>query len=175
MNIRLGLMALTASAALAVIPATAMAAVDAFIWFDKVAGPSTDAAHAGAFEIRAFSLGATNASTIGSATGGVGAGKVKFNEFTIKKTTDQASPLFRRALAGGQHFGQVKLEMRKAGGDPVTYTFSDVSVSRVSWSGPGDEGPEESVTFVYGSVAMAPAPPRGALAPTTAAGPNRPH
>ena len=29
---------------------------------------------------------------IGSATGGAGAGKVKFNEFTIKKTTDSASP-----------------------------------------------------------------------------------
>lgn len=28
----------------------------------------------------------------GSATGGAGAGKVKFNEFTITKTTDQASP-----------------------------------------------------------------------------------
>jgi hypothetical protein len=30
--------------------------------------------------------------TIGSATKGAGAGKIKFNEFTIKKTTDQASP-----------------------------------------------------------------------------------
>jgi hypothetical protein len=27
-----------------------------------------------------------------AATGGAGAGKIKFNEFTIKKTSDQASP-----------------------------------------------------------------------------------
>ena len=176
MNIRLGLMALTVCAALAVIPSTAMAAVDAFIWFDKVAGPSTDAAHPGAFEIKDFSFGAENPTTIGSATGVAGAGKVKFNEFTIKKTTDSASPLFRRSLARGQHFAQVKLEMRKAGGDPATYTFSDVSVSKVSWSGPGDEGPEESITFVYGQVAVA--GPRGTMAPANTLSPpaaNRPH
>jgi len=33
-----------------------------------------------------------NKAAIGSATRGAGAGKTKFNEFTIKKTTDQASP-----------------------------------------------------------------------------------
>ena len=36
----------------------------------------------------------TNPSSIGSATGGAGAGKIKFNEFTIKKTTDKTSPIF---------------------------------------------------------------------------------
>jgi hypothetical protein len=30
----------------------------------------------------------------GSETGGAGAGKIKFNEFTIKKTSDKASPIF---------------------------------------------------------------------------------
>jgi len=30
---------------------------------------------------------------VGSATGGAGAGKIKFNEFTIKKTTDSASTM----------------------------------------------------------------------------------
>jgi hypothetical protein len=33
-----------------------------------------------------------NPTTIGSATGGAGAGKIKFNEVTIKKPTDSASP-----------------------------------------------------------------------------------
>lgn len=39
----------------------------------------------GAFEIKDFSFGVENPTTIGSATGGAGAGKIKFNEFTIKK------------------------------------------------------------------------------------------
>ena len=47
-----------------------------------------------AFEIKDFSFGIENPTTIGSATGGAGAGKIKFNEFLITKTTDKASPNF---------------------------------------------------------------------------------
>jgi type VI secretion system secreted protein Hcp len=47
-----------------------------------------------AFEIKDFSFGIENPTTIGSATGGAGAGKIKFNEFSITKTTDTASPNF---------------------------------------------------------------------------------
>src|SRR5215510_11318742 len=100
-------------------------AVDAFIWFEKPGagaaklpeGETLDKTYSKkkAFEIKDFSFGVENPTTIGSATGGAGAGKIKFNEFTIKKTSDSASPSF----------------------------FQD-------WSGPGDEGPEESITFVYG-------------------------
>jgi hypothetical protein len=46
------------------------------------------------FEIKDFSFGVENPTTIGSATGGAGAGKIKFNEFSITKTTDSASPNF---------------------------------------------------------------------------------
>jgi type VI secretion system secreted protein Hcp len=156
-NVRLCLMAWTAAAALAAVPAATLAAVDAFIWFEGVAGNAKDAAHNGAFEIRDVSFGVENPTTIGSATSGAGAGKVKFNEFTIKRVTDSASPIFRRAMASGQHFAQVKLEMRKAGGDPgqvAVYTFNNVAVTKIDWSGPGDEGPEETITFVYGSMAI---------------------
>src|SRR2546423_9122241 len=77
------------------------AAVDAFIWFDSeaptaaITGTSQDAVFKGSqgwFEIKDFSFGVENPTTIGSATGGAGAGKIKFNEFTIKKTTDVSSP-----------------------------------------------------------------------------------
>jgi len=34
-----------------------------------------------------------NPSSVGSATGGAGAGKARFNEFTITKTSDSASPI----------------------------------------------------------------------------------
>jgi type VI protein secretion system component Hcp len=104
-----------------------VAAVDAFIWFEsppgdgmqEVRGETKDDVYLGnksaAFEIKDFSFGVENPTTIGSATGGAGAGKIKFNEFTIKKTSDSASPAF----------------------------FQDPSR-------PSDEGPEESITFVYG-------------------------
>src|SRR5437588_9037878 len=107
---------------------------NAFIWFDNSAGgkvvipgdgqdTSTYAHAKDAFEIKDFSFGVENPTTIGSATGGAGAGKVKFNEFTIKKTTDKATPLFFRVSATGDHFPTATLYIRKAGPNaPVSST-----------------------------------------------------
>src|SRR5260221_10975191 len=103
MNVRRSIIAWTAAAAMAAIPATALAAVDAFIWFEGAHGNAKDAAHAGAFEIKDFSFGVENPTTIGSATSGAGAGKGKFNEFTIKKVTDSSSAIFKQAGASGRH------------------------------------------------------------------------
>jgi type VI secretion system Hcp family effector len=208
-NIRHGLMAWTSAAALAVIPATALAAVDAFIWFEGVQGPVEEPAHKGAFEIKDFSFVgdptggcgmSCRATNIGSASSGAGAGKVKFNEFTITKATDKASPsFFKHAQMTGQHFPKVKIEMRKAGGGErgqfMDYTFTNVFPTKINWSGPGDEGPEESITFVYGSMTLhyakqgvgeaqgrspmgLPPPPGAAGAPVKGLpppGPNQPH
>ncbi|HWY87016.1 MAG TPA: type VI secretion system tube protein Hcp [Gemmataceae bacterium] len=144
-------------------------AVDAFIWFESPgvsqapAGETKDATYAAkkAFEIKDFSFGVENPTTIGSATGGAGAGKIKFNEFTIKKTTDSASPLFFKNCCVGAHYKSVTVEMRKAGGDPMTagkpflrFQFDTVFTTKIDWSGPGDEGPEESITFVYGKLGV---------------------
>ena len=109
------------------------------------------------FEIKDFSFGVENPTTIGSATGGAGAGKVKFNEFTIKKTSDRASPSFFKNCVAGAHYKKVVLIVRKAGSTQTDYLIiSDAMISsaRVAWSGPGDEGPEESITFVYDNVAI---------------------
>ncbi len=132
-------------------------AVDAFIQF-KGASVGSDP---DVFEIKDFSFGIVNPTTIGSATGGAGAGKIKFNEFTIKKTTDQASALFFKNCCAGAHYKTVTIDMRKAGGDPATsgkeflrFRFETVFTTKIDWSGPGDEGPEESITFVYGKLGV---------------------
>ena len=111
--------------------------IDYFLKVDGLDGGSTQVGHKGDFEIKDFSFGIENPTTIGSATGGAGAGKIKFNEFTIKKTTDQASPLFFRNCAAGAHYKKVTLAVRKAGGDPknagtdfLKVVFSDVLTSR---------------------------------------------
>ena len=113
------------------------------------------------FEIKSWSFGVENPTTIGSATGGAGAGKIKFNEFQITKKSDSASPSFFLSAATGSHYKTVTIEMRKAGGDPkstgkpfLTYKFGTVFTTKINWSGPGDEGPEESITFVYGQLAI---------------------
>jgi len=112
------------------------------------------------FEIKDFTFGVENPTTIGSATGGAGAGKAQFSEFTITKTTDSASPAFFKNAVTGKHITQVTLEMRKAGGDPkssgkpfLTYTFGTVFTTKVSWKH-SDDGPTEDITFVYGQLSV---------------------
>ena len=144
-------------------------AVDAFIWFKNPGvsnppeGETKDSVYSKekAFEIKDFSFGVENPTTIGSATGGAGAGKIKFNEFTIKKTTDRASPLFFKNCCVGAHYKEVVIAMRKSGGDATTsgkeflrFKFDTVFTTKIDWSGPGDEGPEESITFVFGKLGM---------------------
>ena len=121
-----------------------------------------DGATMGSFEIKDFSFGVEHPTTIGSATGGAGSGKAEFQEFTITKTTDKSSPAFFKNCVTGAHYKTVTLAMRKAGGDPVSagkpflsFKFGTVFTTKIDWSGPGDEGPEESITFVYGSLEVA--------------------
>ena len=155
MQMRLDLLAWTAAAAIAAIPATALAAVDSFIWFEGEQGNSTDANHTGWFEIRELSFGVQGGSAIESSSRGAAAGRASPKEVTIRKVVDSASPKFMQALNSGRHFQVVKIEMRKAGGDPhqyVKYEFTNVLISKINMSGAGDKGPEETMTFTYGAM-----------------------
>jgi type VI secretion system secreted protein Hcp len=121
-------------------------------------GETNDASHIGWLEIKTFEFGAENPTTIGSATGGAGAGKFKLNPFKITKDVDTSSPSLYQACAAGAHFPTVLLSIRKAGGaqvDYLTYCFRMVFVTNISWSGGGgEEAPEETVEFVYGGLGV---------------------
>src|SRR5262249_18857786 len=113
------------------------------------------------FEIKEFSFDVENPHSVGSATRGAGSGKIKFNEFTIKKTTDSASPIFLKNCVTGAHYDKVVVSLRKSGSSATTtgspyleYCFSVVFTTKIEWSGPGDEGPEESITFAYGKLGI---------------------
>ena len=156
-------------------------AVEAFIHFEKagaamadVKGESRDPLFKNYFELKDFSFGVENKATIGSGTSGAGGGKIQFNEFTIKKITDVASPFFFNNCAAGAHYKLVTLAIRKAGGDGaragtpyVVFSFGTVFCTKIDWTGPGDQGPEESITFAYGAldVAYAQQKPDGSLEP----------
>lgn len=146
-------------------------AVDAFIWYKAAQGGSgmtpkgetTDDFFKDvfAFELKDFSFSVENVSTLGSATGGAGGGKIKFNEFSIKKPTDSASPLFFRNCAAGMHYEVVSIAVRKSGGAAATgmtgkpylvFHFGTVFTTNIDWSGPGDEGPEEQIKFSFGEL-----------------------
>jgi type VI secretion system secreted protein Hcp len=131
-------------------------AFDAFLKLDTIKGESKDSKHTGEMEIYSFSFGASNPTTIGSASSGAGGGKVHFSSFSFMKKTDSASPLLFQACCSGQHIDTGGLTLRKAGGDnPLEYLkwkFKTVFVESIQWSGSsgGDDSPTESVSFVYG-------------------------
>lgn len=148
-------------------------AVDAFIWFSNAVGgadflpkgESLDETFKSrkAFELKDFSFSVKNKSTLGSATGGAGGGKIEFEEFEIKKPTDSASPIFFRNCAAGMHYDTVHIAIRKAGaqagvkggqtGMPyLVFIFGTVFTTGISWDGPGDEGPNEKIKFAYGQL-----------------------
>jgi len=121
----------------------------------QVVGESQDKIHPNTVEVTSFTLGVENTSTIGSATGGAGAGKAMFSSLEITKQIDKASPgLFALAASGG-HFDQANLYVRKVGGttDYLVYRLKLVAVSDVEWSGAsGDDSPLETVKFQYGAL-----------------------
>ena len=65
------------------------------------------------------SFGVSQAETTGSGTGGAGAGKVKFEEFSIEKYVDLASVPLYQACCAGAHFPTIMLANRKAGGSQL--------------------------------------------------------
>jgi type VI secretion system secreted protein Hcp len=110
------------------------------------------------FELKNWSFGATNTASIGSATLGAGAGKATFAPFNVTKTVDVATTALFRTLCVGGHYQKLKLWVRKAGGDQnqagawyLQWEFMMAFVQDVSWAH-NDEGPEETVNFVYGAM-----------------------
>lgn len=73
------------AAALAAFPVSgAVAASDYYLKLDGVKGETTKGGHSQQIEIQSYSWGSTR-SAIGSATGGAGSGKVKFNELATTR------------------------------------------------------------------------------------------
>ncbi|MGE3507568.1 MAG: type VI secretion system tube protein Hcp [Vicinamibacterales bacterium] len=153
--------------------------VEAFIKFTAPTGANTpvpvgasgDVVFKDYARLTEFSFGIENQTTIGSATGGAGAGRAQFREFTIRRTTDPSSNAIYRNCAAGAHYGLVTIVVRQVGspgGKPhIVYNFGMVFTVRIEYAGPGDEGPEEVVTFAYGALSIATAKqlPDGRLEP----------
>ena len=133
-----------------------MATTDYFLKIDGVKGESQDANHKEQIDIESFSWGENNVTTIGSATSGAGAGKVKFDSFVFTTRVSQASPTLALMCANGTHAPTAVLVARKAGGKQEEYykvTFKIVFITGYKSIGVGgtDLIPRDEVTCVFGS------------------------
>lgn len=139
-------------------------AFDAFLYFpgSKVKGETLDATYdkLNAFQLFQFEFGVESTTNIGSDSGGGGAGKATFKDFTIQKKTDTASNSLFYACVTGNHFDDAVMELRRAGGGTTNasrvflkISFKMVIVKDMTWSGAeGQEVLEESLILEYGAI-----------------------
>jgi type VI secretion system secreted protein Hcp len=135
-------------------------ALDAFLKLGDIAGASTDKVHKGEIEVESYTFGIANTATVGSATGGAGAGKATFSDFTFTSAISAASPKILLACAQGSHYPSAVLSVRKAGGagtaptiDFLKITLSEVFVTEYQdAASAGDEVPQEIVNLAFGAI-----------------------
>lgn len=134
-------------------------AFDTYMELTDIPGEATALKFEKKIEIFSFSWGASAPVTIGPGSTGISASRVSISSFNVMKKTDVASPKLFEAVCLGTHIPSMLVSMRKqtgTGGQDVflTYTFDQVMVESVQWSGStgGDDTPTESVSFAFAKV-----------------------
>ena len=129
-----------------------------FLKIDGIVGESTDARHAGEIDILSWSWGVSQAATVGVGTG-AGAGKASFRDFQFVTNISVASPKLLEACAMGRHLKTALLSGDRAGAATsssfLTYTLTDVLVTRVEHGDAETTAPVEQFALAYRKVAVA--------------------
>ena len=97
--------------------------VDIFLKLDNIEGDSVDASHEGEINVLTFTGPGVCRTSASSAP--------VFENVTISKSTDRATPALLQAAVNGTHIADGKLTVRKSGGDALEYLvfeFEDIQI-----------------------------------------------
>ena len=134
------------------IQTNARAAVDTYLKLDGIDGESTAQGHEKWIEVESFSFGASQ-----SQTGG-GNGQTQLSEVVITQPIDSSSSQEFAALVGGKPIATGILDLvTSASGEPqklFEYTFSDILLSGITFSGSFGGNPVETLTFDYSKIKL---------------------
>jgi len=130
---------------------------DTYLKLDKIEGESTAKGNEKQIAIESFSWGASNPTTIGPASGGIGTGRVSISSFNIMKRQDSSSPELFDHCCSGEHIDKAWLYVRKQGKEQGVFhelEFEELVVESIQWSGSGggDDVPTESVSLAFAKV-----------------------
>jgi type VI secretion system secreted protein Hcp len=124
-------------------------AVEMFLKVDGIEGESQIAESA--IDILTWSWGMSQSGTMHEGTGG-GGGKLAVQDVTVTKYVDASSNALMLKCCNFKPIPNVKLTVRKGGGEPLEYitlTMQDVVVSHISTGGSGEDRLTENVTFNF--------------------------
>ncbi len=116
-------------------------ASDIHLKIGDIKGESQDEKHKDEIDVLSWSWGVTQPGSMHTGGGG-GTGKASFQDLTITKWMDMASPKLIGASSTGKHLKEAVLTVRKAGDKPLEYikmTLNDCLISSVSTGGSKDE------------------------------------
>ena len=130
-------------------------AIDAYLKIPNVTGEVTNPNFKDQIALSSFSWGGEQASSMGTASGGSGAGKVTMHPLSVTKQVDKATPSLLHAMCTGAHFDTVTLSAVKAGATKayLVVEIKRVFVSTLQFSG-SDDIPVESVSMTYGAITI---------------------
>ncbi|TYC58731.1 type VI secretion system tube protein Hcp [Rhodobacterales bacterium] len=117
-------------------------AFDCFLELKGVTGESQDKKHKDKIDVLSWSWGATQSGTTHMGSGG-GGGRSHFQDISLTKFVDRASPTLLQYVSKGKHITNGTLYVRKAGGEsPLEYIkieLTDIIVASYSVGGVGSE------------------------------------
>ncbi len=119
-------------------------AVDIFLKIGEIKGEARDSTYNGKdgwIDILAWSWGVSNSGSTHFGSGS-GAGKANFQDISVTKYIDKATPDLMKSTSKGTHHGTATLIVRKAGDKPLDYLkieMEDVMLTSFSTGGSGGE------------------------------------
>jgi len=121
-------------------------ALDMFLKIEgEIEGEAQDATHPNEIDVLAWSWGMSNSGSFHTGGGG-GAGKANFQDISVTKWIDSASPILMLYCANGDHFPKAKLTVRKAGKMPLEYLIIDMKNVLITSVSTGGSGGEDKLT-----------------------------
>ena len=153
-----GVAVVAALVALLAVPLSAHASQDIFLRLGEpeLQGEVVDKAFTGAIGVSEFEWELENPASLGSASGGAGAGKAVLHPLKITKLVDASSPGLMMVAAKGSAIPSASLSVRADARKPdayLQYRFKTVFVTDVQTSAAsGDDGVTETITLAYGSM-----------------------
>lgn len=123
-------------------------AVDMFLTIEgEIEGEAQDAVYKQkqAMDVLAWSWGMSQSGSFHMGGGG-GAGKANFQDMSVTKWVDKASPVLMLYCANGDHFEKANLVVRKAGKLPLEYIKIEMTKVMITSVQTGGSGGEDQLT-----------------------------